>query len=427
MKKLLSVLLAAVMVLGVFAVGASAAFTTTPMVSAGLHHSLALKSDGTVWGWGWNNWLQLGDGTNTSRRSPVQVKGLSNIVAVSAGSFHSLALKADGTVWAWGYNDYGVIGDGTKTPRSTAVQVESLNDIIAIQAGYETSFALKNDGTIWVWGQTAGNVATIREMPVQFTNFSNVTTFSGDIHALALNSDGTILAWGDSRYGQLGSSTSVQLHPSPKDARPVDDLSDITAVAVGSRHSLALDSGGVVWAWGLNNCGQLGDNSLTNRWTSVQVQGLSGVTAIAGGGAHSLALKDDKTVWAWGLNDSGQLGDGSFENRSTAVQVQISDAIAIAAGGLMGYFNEFDSEGGHSLAIKSDGTVWAWGNNGFGQLGDNTTTYSNVPVQVRGLNVFSDSNPPDTFKLWGVQTRWEKNFWNWVLCIVCFGWIWMAF
>ena len=162
-------------------------------------------------------------------------------------------------------------------------------------------------------------------------------------------------------------------------------LSGITAVAGGDAHSIALMNDGTVWTWGWNVYGQLGDGTTTNSLAPVQVKGpggsgqLNGIMAVAGGMHHTIALKNDGTVWTWGLNALGQLGDGTTTDSPTPVQVVgpggsgfLTGVIAIAGG----Y--------GHTVALKSDGTVWSWGFNQYGQLGDNTTTSSSMPVQVVG-------------------------------------------
>ena len=155
----------------------------------------------------------------------------------------------------------------------------------------------------------------------------------------------------------------------------VSGLSGVQAIVAGTAHALALKNDGTVWAWGANSNGQLGDGTGTDRSTPVQVTGgMAGVTALAAGVTHSLAAKNDGTVWAWGGNDAGQLGDGSTTDHSTPVQVSggLVGAVGLAAGTY------------HSLAVKNDGTVWAWGGNDLGQLGDSTTTGRRTPVQVRG-------------------------------------------
>ena len=346
-------------------------------IAGGEYHSLALKSDGTVWAWGWNQYGALGDGTTNNRATAVQVSGLSGVVATGGGGFHSLALKSDGTVWAWGNNGGGELGDGTTIYRLTPVQVGGLSGVVALAGGGFHSLALKSDGTVWACGQNnegqLGDGTTIdRSNAVQVSGLSGVVALAGgELHSLALKSDGTVWAWGWNQYGALGDGTTNNR------ATPVQvsGLSGVVALAGGYNHSLALKSDGTIWAWGNNASGELGDGTTTQRLTPVQVSALRGVIALAGGGFHSLALKSDGTVWACGRNNEGQLGDGTTTQRLTPVQVGgLSGVVALAGG-------EY-----HSLAIKSDGTVWAWGLNFYGELGDGTTTQRNTPVQAQGLN-----------------------------------------
>jgi alpha-tubulin suppressor-like RCC1 family protein len=210
----------------------------------------------------------------------------------------------------------------------------------------------------------------VRTEPRQSLIPNAVAVSGGWGHSLAIRSDGIVWAWGANWAGQLGDGTnSRSLAPVV-----VSGLSDVVAVAAGGDHSLALKSDGTVWAWGDNYFGQLGDGSNSNRNVPVQVPSLSDVVAVAAGGRHSLAVKSDGTVWAWGENFFGQLGDGSNSRSPVPVAVSgLSDVVAIAAGYA------------HSLALKSDGTVWAWGDNWSGQLGDGTNTTRNVPVAVSGL------------------------------------------
>lgn len=185
----------------------------SPQVAAGDYHSLALKSDGTVWAWGYNVCGQLGDGTTTSKTTPVQVFGLTGITAIAGGGYHSLALKSDGTVWAWGDNGYGQLGDGTITQRIAPVQVYGLTGITTIAAGNCHSLALKSNGTVWAWGwngygQLGDGTTTDKITPVQVSCLTGITTIAaGGISSLALKSDGTVWAWGDNYFGQLGDGT----------------------------------------------------------------------------------------------------------------------------------------------------------------------------------------------------------------------------
>ncbi len=352
--------------------------------AAGDLHSLAMKSDGTVWAWGWNEHGQLGDGTNTNRKTPVQVSDLTDVDAVAGGWAHSLALTSDGTVRAWGDNSDGELGDGTNTDRKTPVQVSGLTDVAAIAGGGYHSLAVKSDGgatTVWAWGynhfgQLGDGTNTDRKTPVQVSGLTGVDVIAGGgYHSLAVKSDGgttTVWAWGDNEYGQLGNGTTTASTTPVQ----VSGLTDVAAIAGGEYHSLALKSDGTVWAWGGNDYGQLGNGTTATSTTPVQVTGLSDVVAIAGGESYSLAVKSDGgtvTVWAWGRNNNGQLGNSTTTASTTPVQVSgltDIDSIAVAAGGH------------HGLAVKSDCTVWTWGRNDYGQLGDGTNTESTTPVQA---------------------------------------------
>jgi len=357
--------------------GDESAATAIPAISAGDAHTVALKSDGNIWAWGSNSKGQLGDGSTTARTNPVPVLNLSGIVTIAAGGSHTVALRSDGSVWAWGYNAYGQLGDNSTIDKHTPVQVKGvsgngwLSDVTAVAGGVSYAVALKSDGSVWAWGYNAsgqlGDDSTDNSStPVQVLNLSDVVAISaGGSHTVALKSNGSVWAWGYNAYGQLGddstdnSSTPVQV----KGPGGVDWLSDVTAIAAGEGHTVALKSNGSVWAWGYNVYGQLGDDSTDNSSTPVQVKGpggvdwLSGVTAIAASD-HTAALKSDGSVWSWGYNVYGQLGDGTTDNSSTPVQVQgvdgvgwLSDVTAIAAGWR------------HTVALKSNNSVWVWGSN----------------------------------------------------------------
>lgn len=308
--------------------------------------SLALKSDGTVWAWGENSFGQLGDGTYTDRSIPVQVSGLSGIVQVATGwRSHCFALKSDGTVWAWGQNQYGQLGDGTSTDRGTPVQVSGLTGVVQVSVGWYHSLALKSDGTVWVWGwneygQLGDGTFDARKTPFQITALTGIVQVAGaSIHSLALKSDGTVWAWGVNTEGELGDGTTTN----KKTPVRVLGLSGVAQLANGTWHSLALKSDGTLWAWGYNAYGQLGDETSTNRKNAIRVAGLSGITQVGAGGIHSLILKPDGTVWAWGYNGYGQLGDGTNISKSKPVQTLGLVGVSQVTGG-----------GIHSLAFASE-------------------------------------------------------------------------
>ena len=396
-KKWISLLLCAVLLLGLVSPTASAAemetastFTTTPMLAAGHHHTVALRSDGTVWAWGLNVFGQLGDGTTVNRHTPVQVQNLNHVVAIAAGSNHTVALQSDGTVWAWGANVFGRLGDGTTINQYTPVQVQNLNNVIAIAvAGWHT-VALRNDGTVWTWGSNSlgqlGDGTTIdRHTPVQVRNLNNVKAIAAaGWHTVALRNDGTVWAWGSNVSGKLGDGTTNP-RQTPVQVR---NLNHVAAVDASSGHTVAIRNDGTVWAWGDNRHGQLGDGTTVDRHTPVQVRNLNNVTAIAAGDLHTVAIRNDGTVWIWG----NITGGGLFT--APGLLAGINDAVATAA------------NLHHTAVLRADGTVLTWGFNLFGQLGDGTTNDSLQRfIQVRGpggvgyLNLGATERPSE----WAIE------------------------
>lgn len=309
-------------------------------------HTVYVKPDGSVLAWGKNSVGQLGDGTTTQSSTPVHVStasGLPSIRSVAVGDNHTVALGTDGSVWAWGDNTNGQLGNGTSTtdPNPTPIQ------IIPPPPPQDPS------------GVTVKAVA------------------AGGNHTIALKSDGTVWAWGDNTYGQLGDGTTNQ-STTPVQAK---SLSNVVAIAAGHDHTVALKSDNTAWAWGYNKKGQLGDGTTNNNKSPVQVSSLTGVLAIAAGFDHTIAVRNDNTVWDWGNNSDGQLGNGTKTNSSSPVQASnLSTAIAVAAG-----FDSSVPSHEHSVALKDDGTVWTWGSNSNGQLGNGNTTLSNIPVAIVGL------------------------------------------
>jgi len=340
-------------------------------VSAGLSHTVAIKSDGTLWAWGYNGSGELGIGTTdyNPHPNPVQI-GTDIWASVSAGSSHTMAIKTDGTLWAWGSNSFGKLGDGTTYLRNSPVQIGSGTDWASVSVGDSHSVARKSDGTLWAWGSNGMGQLGIgttdnnsHPNPVQIgtdTNWASVS--AGGNHTVARKSDGTLWVWGYNDKGQLGDSTKTNR------SSPVQIGTDIWAsVSAGSSHTMAIKTDGTLWAWGETTLGSLGTYPSTSP---VQI-GTDTNWASVSTGMHTVATKSDGTLWAWGYNSSGQLGNGTTTVSSSPVQIGSGTDWASVS---VGYE--------HSVARKSDGTLWAWGHNSSGELGIGTTTSCSSPVKV---------------------------------------------
>ena len=324
--------------------------------AAGTNHTVAVKDDGTLWTWGSNDHGQLGDGSTTERLAPKQIG--TGFVAVAAGQYHTLGLKTDGSLWAWGGNDAGQLGDSTHTSSLIPKQIGTGYSAIAV--GLYHSAALKSNGSMWVWGENGagqlGDGTTNGGLePKQIgTGFERLA--AGSSHTLALKSDGSLWAWGRNDYGQLGDSTITSR------LTPTQVGTGYSAFAGGGNHTVAIKADGNLWAWGNNGAGQLGNGAAAESTFSNPQSVGTGFTAVAlsNGGSFTLSIRSDSSLWTWGENSYGQLGDGLSKNRSTPLQVGTGYSQAAAGGG-------------HTLGIKSDASLWAWGNNDHGQLGDGTS------------------------------------------------------
>jgi alpha-tubulin suppressor-like RCC1 family protein len=430
--------------------GASTLGSNVAKVALGIQHSCARKTDGTLWCWGWNNRGQLGDGTTADKSTPVQAGAStlgSNVAAVDLGGNlsggHSCARKTDGTLWCWGYNTNGQLGDGTTADKTTPVQAgaSTLGSAVAeVTLGGYHSCARKTDGTLWCWGWNYawqlgnGDSASQSPAPVpvkRLHDYANdgicgvnetrtsspadcpptscgdgkceagetlancptdchllIGAATGTYHSCAIKTDGTLWCWGYNNFGQLGDgtdgNTGVNMRSTPVQAGASTLGNAVAAVALGgdntnslSGHSCARKTDGTLWCWGGNAQGQLGDGTTANKSTPVQAGAStlgSNVAEVAVGLLHACARKIDGALWCWGFNGNGQLGDGTTANKSTPVQAGAStlgNAVAKVALG-----------NGHSCALKTDGTLWCWGANTFGQLGDGTTMQRTTPVQA---------------------------------------------
>jgi len=332
---------------------------------------------GNLWGWGRNNFGQLGINNTTSPIcTPVQTfLGGTNWKQVSC-SYHTAAIKTDGTLWTWGYNSYGALGDNTGTNRLTPVTTfAGGTNWKQVACGRLHTAAIKTDGTLWTWGynyngQLGDNTTIDRSTPV--TTFAGGTNWKqvscGGEKSAAIKTDGTLWTWGRGDSGESGDNTTIDR------STPVTTFAGGTnwkQVAGGKFHTSAIKTDGTLWTWGRNTVGALGNNtSGVNRLTpDTTFAGGTNWKQVACGGYNTTAIKTDGTLWTWGYNNNGRLGDNTATNRLTPVTT--------FAGGTNW---KQVSCSYHTAAIKTDGTLWTWGSNSYGQLGDNTTTARSTPV-----------------------------------------------
>ncbi len=334
------------------------------------NHSTGIKTDGTLWTWGENDNGQLGDNSTTSRLSPTAIAPVvTDWKVVVANGNHTLGIRLNGELWGWGYNGWGALGDGSTNNQQQPVRIGIETDWDTLVAGQGSSFAIKTNGTLWAWGYNGYNAVGIPgslyySTPTQVNSDNNWNTVSaGNYSGIALKTDGSMWQWGNGEYQGAPSAVPVQ----------VGTDTDWMMAVHGSEHQLAIKNDGTLWSWGNNLYGQLGNG--TNGWSPItppqQVGTDNDWLMVSAGGQSSFAIKTDGSLWAWGGNNYGQYGNGTNISSNTPVQVgTATDWINVRAGA------------SHVLALKSDGSLWAAGMNDRGQLGIGTTTDTNIFTQV---------------------------------------------
>jgi len=333
-----------------------------------------------LYAWGSNNAGQLGLGNTTYYSSPKQVGSLAWTVTASGQSF-TLAIKTDNTLWSWGNNGQGQLGLGNLTYYSSPKQVGSLTNWLTITTGYTNSFAIKTDGTMWGWGSnSAGSLGlgntTNYSSPKQIGSLTNWSKISGGYGFLiAIKKDGTLWSWGYNGYGMLGLGNATN-YSSPKQVGVLTNWSYANSSVSNSVSAVKTD--GTLWGWGDNTYGQTGTNNTTRYSSPVQIGALTNWSYTTGG-MTVLAIKTNGQLWSWGRNDAGQTGLGNTTNYASPKQV----------GALTNWSNNITSSiRQSSIAVKTDGTLWTWGKNQAGQLGQSNTTYLSSPKQVGALTTW---------------------------------------
>jgi alpha-tubulin suppressor-like RCC1 family protein len=401
--------------------------TAATHVRAGDLFSCALDTKGEVYCWGRNDSGQLGDGTTSDSRAPVKVLGITGATEIAVGFAHACALKSDGTIACWGANADGELGDGTTTARGTPATVSGLTGVKKVRAGGDTTCVILGDGTaqcmgenndgelgvgdtmarnrptpvvdlaniddiatgddftcalttehfLYCWGLNdngqlaTGNFASSNRPVPAIPTIGLLTIEAGNLHACGLDEEGRAWCWGYGGEGRLfdgGFTTRTQ---------PTRSLiGDTDVISAGSEHTCALDKSGAVRCAGFNRRGQLGDGRRVTFGEPQKVSGISKAVKIAAGARHTCASVMDGRVMCWGENDDGEVGDGAFSPDRTTPQVvsSVRDPLDLVAGAE------------HTCALLQDGSVFCWGDNDSGQLGNGSTTTSAAPRRVDGLS-----------------------------------------
>jgi alpha-tubulin suppressor-like RCC1 family protein len=355
-------------------------------VAAGGGHTCGIRMGNTVWCWGDNQSGQLGTGPTGNQDRPQQITyPTTRWASITAGYSHTCATRTGGTLWCWGANNYGQLGTGTTNGVSWPHQVTipASTGWASVTAGWSYTCATRSDGTLWCWGANdygqlgVGIPGGSYLLPQQVTTpaatgWASVT--GGGDHTCATRSGGTVWCWGSNSVGQLGDAGPPGDEVQPQQVT-VPASTGWASVTAGEAHTCATRTDGTLWCWGYNVFGQLGIGTTTldkDLPQQVSLPASTGWASVTGGGVYTCATRT-RALWCWGDGREGQLGSGIPHSTSSPRQVQRP-----ARAGWTLVTAGFP----HSCATRTDGTLWCWGDNQYGQLGIGNTSGQDLPQQV---------------------------------------------
>lgn len=390
-------------------------------VSAGSDHSGLIDPKGSLWVWGSNSEGQLGNGGGGSAQTEggysyqtVPLKVLNHVVSVSSSGKNTAAIKTDGSLWMWGANDYGQLGNGSS--KDSLIPVKVMDNVAAVSLGGGSvtsgySAAIKTDGSLWMWGandygQLGKGKPGDSAVPIKVMDHVASVSLSEYRHVAAIKTDGSLWMWGSNSRGQLGKegvgnqNAQDRVGSLPLQDIPVKIMDNVAAVSLGSMHTAAIQTDGSLWMWGNNEYGQLGngrkyntDNGPFDRfYQSVPVRVMDDVNAVSLGGSHTAVIKSDGSLWMFGDNGMGQLGNGYTGDRMInqgrgdfpvqTVPMKLMDGVASVSSGSF-----------HTIIVKTDGSVWLSGRSSYGNLGTitgngvdtNNNAMQSIPKKLSNL------------------------------------------
>jgi alpha-tubulin suppressor-like RCC1 family protein len=342
----------------------------------------------SLYAWGKGSDGGLGIGINAYRSSPVQIGALTNWSKISSGqafvSNFGVAIKTDGTLWSWGRNNQGNLGQNNTANLSSPVQIGSDTNWSQVSCGDYAVLAVKTNGTLWSWGSNNDGKLGLNQSSVVAksspTQIGSATDWylvsAGTLASFAIKTNNTLWAWGSNGGGALGDGTSVD-KSSPIQ---IGALTNWSRISAGNAVTFATKTDGTLWSWGAGFNGGLGLGNTTSYSSPKQIGALTTWATPIGGSQryNGFAIKTDNTLWAWGINTNGQLGQNSTVSFSSPVQVGGAEW-SVATSGIA-----------TTLAVKTNGTLWGWGLNSNGIIGDSSVVPKSSPVQVGALTTWSN-------------------------------------
>jgi len=326
---------------------------------------------------------------------------------VSAGMDHSFVIMPDNSLWGWGGNWSGQLGDGTTENRFSPIRI--MDNVASVSAGSSHTMAITTDGSLWAWGSNwhgqLGDGTTTDRHSPVWIANGVASVSAGGGHTMGITADGGLWAWGGNWSGQLGDGTTTDRHS------PVLIANGVASVSAGGSHTMAITTDGNLWGWGGNWHGQLGDNTTETRLSPIRIfitPVWTAVTSVSASGDYTMAILDGGSLWGWGDNQVGQLGDGTNTYRRGPVWAMGNVAMVSA--------RNSQTDGGHTMAIRADGSLWGWGMNTFGQIGNGTTwdwssaNFSHVKVMENVAEVSTGFNHTIAITVDGCVWSWGANW-----------------